>query len=374
MGRGFSSPSAVDALADFISDLDVPVMALGPTDRILFANGPCADILDVDPEQLPGAHILRLLASTDLQRLLDGARGREGPNGAVAAVSQAGRALICHARRATGRPGVLLLTLEADGAHHLGEAELAHRIRNSLQMISSIVTGYEREGSTTGYAAIRAHLSGVAALYDLMEQAGGGRAVRADRFLEQLAAALRQSLLGPARDVTLRVEAEPLRLAAEQAGPVGVIVNELVTNCLKHAFAEGAARGAGAEVTLRACRIGSQIRISVVDNGQGAAADAAGGVGSRCISALVRQLRGHLEKRRTAQGYEVSVTMPGLAQGPPARTAEPQGSLAATPQAPSVGGREGRLRAALASLPPVALHLGGDPPAGVMHRASCPNV
>lgn len=314
--RKLGAHSEFDTTLGPIDDLDPAVLIIDGSDHVLSVNRRCSDLLEAWPGQLPGTSILQVLQSAALPRLLTAARLDAGSSGSASVWTLAGRKFICRARRSSGPPGSLTLTLVAgpDADGQLAQTELAHRMRNSLQMIASLVAAYEREGSSAGYAAIRSHLFGVAALYDVMGQAGRGGAVRADLLLGRLADALRQSLLAPGSAVVLRVEAEPLFLAAEQAGPVSVIVNELVTNSLKHAFGDG-----GGEITLRAYRAGGEVTIAVADSGAGDAEDAKPSVGSRCVAGMVRQLRGQLERERSGRGFQVSVNFPDWAGEPPVR-------------------------------------------------------
>ena len=69
---------------------------------------------------------------------------------------------------------------------------------------------------------------------------------------------------------------EPIMVAPEQALSLGLIVNELVTSTLKHAFDEG-----HVEVTL--ARQNGELELSVTDNGKGCPQEVARGLGTQLI-------------------------------------------------------------------------------------------
>jgi two-component sensor histidine kinase len=105
---------------------------------------------------------------------------------------------------------------------------------------------------------------------------------------EQLAGAAS----APQRGIVVRVEAAPLEVGLDVAVPLGLLLNELVTNCLKHAFPDGR-RGT---VLVRVERVdGDHARLTVSDDGVGLppALDRTSQrtLGLKLVSALSDQLR-----------------------------------------------------------------------------------
>ena len=128
-------------------------------------------------------------------------------------------------------------------------------------------------------------------------------------FLDGLCSDLRATL-AEGRPVAVRACADPISLSAAQAVPVGLIVNEAVTNALKHAFPSE--RPGSVAVRLR--RQGERgLRLEIADDGVGLpgvdAGDAAGSGGTRLIRALARQLNGH-PAWQARPGTAVVVTFP----------------------------------------------------------------
>jgi two-component sensor histidine kinase len=103
---------------------------------------------------------------------------------------------------------------------------------------------------------------------------------------------MREAYGASARDIEVAVACEALSLPAELTTPIVLIVGEVVTNSLKHAFEGGASERIG--VTVRRLNP-REIEIEVRDDGAGfpeGQAAGRGGLGSRLIQALTEQLRG----------------------------------------------------------------------------------
>ena len=175
--------------------------------------------------------------------------------------------------------------------------EMNHRFKNGLQAVGGVL---HAEGGRMADPAARAALEDAAGrlrvlgrLHDRLHLLGGraGGPVEMPGFLDALCADLRATL-AEGRPVAVRASADRVGLGAAQAVPVGLIVNEAVTNALKHAFPDG--RPGAVSVRLR--RHGERrLRLEVADDGVGlpAGATAAAGGGTRLVRVLARQLGGH---------------------------------------------------------------------------------
>ena len=72
------------------------------------------------------------------------------------------------------------------------------------------------------------------------------------------------SLLGNTSGIKIEVKAEALEIDPDRAVPFGLLVNELATNAIKHAFPDGTGR-----VVLSVEQVGDQIELTVADDGVG---------------------------------------------------------------------------------------------------------
>jgi len=121
---------------------------------------------------------------------------------------------------------------------------------------------------------------------------------------EYLKALVDEIVLGhkrPGLEVETRIEAEGMSLEADRMIPLGLIVTELVSNSMKHAFATSP-RG---RIELSLSRKGERIELLLCDNGEASsesfAQARAEGIGLQLVEALAAQLGGTLT-RDTGQG------------------------------------------------------------------------
>lgn len=191
--------------------------------------------------------------------------------------------------------------------------EVTHRVKNNLQVIAALIaTEIKRTPApwVEGYRAMQDRIMSISRLYDLMSQSSHDRTVALDAYLAEIAATLSTSMLGDAPGIRIAIEAEGLVIETQRAMPFGLLVNELCTNALKHAFPDGVGL-----VTLSVRRIGDDIELRVADDGTGAAArnlkGKPGKHGSDYVTIFVRQLRGVLVRSATPSvGTAVTVRFP----------------------------------------------------------------
>jgi len=86
---------------------------------------------------------------------------------------------------------------------------------------------------------MQARIGAIAQLYDLISQSSRGRAIAMDAYLREIAKTMSGSLLGNTSGIKIEVEAEALDIDPDRAVPFGLLVNELATNAIKHAFLTG---------------------------------------------------------------------------------------------------------------------------------------
>jgi two-component sensor histidine kinase len=190
------------------------------------------------------------------------------------------------------------LMLELEQASHDKEMlviEVRHRVKNMIQMTSSLLQLQEGAlRSDEARAALReaqSRLLVMASVYEaLIHPDSDGRLVNVGALVEMLTAALSES--GPLSDtVRITTDCEAILLDVDSAVPLGLIVNEAVTNALKHAFPDDQA----GEIFVDLRKSSKSIRLVIRDNGRGfAAARREGSLGMRLMTSLARQLRASL--------------------------------------------------------------------------------
>jgi two-component sensor histidine kinase len=118
-------------------------------------------------------------------------------------------------------------------------------------------------------------------------------------YLEALCRHLGDSLR-EVRPIAVKVESDDVHLRTEQAVPLGLIANELVTNALKHGFPDDQS-GAIRVVLSKA----NSLALIVEDNGVGCAADKQERIGSRLTRLLAEQLEAKLTWEDAGPGCRV---------------------------------------------------------------------
>jgi two-component sensor histidine kinase len=130
--------------------------------------------------------------------------------------------------------------------------------------------------------------------------------VDSEEFILGLGDDLQESM-ARARGLTIECNAVSRPLSLAEAVPLGLILNELVTNAIKYAFPDG--RSGTIQVSLEEC--GSQLCLTVEDSGIGTGPRAQGtGLGRQLTAELAKQLRGRLEQVPSAWGSAYRLTFP----------------------------------------------------------------
>ncbi len=191
--------------------------------------------------------------------------------------------------------------------------EINHRIKNSLQLVTSILNLQSQE-FTDPQARQRfqhavSRVMAIASVHERLYQDEDPLTVAMDEYISTLCVGLTNaSILDPGR-TTITVEIEPLRLPTEMAVPVALIVNELVTNSLKYAQSPDDHN----IINVSLVRLPSgELKLTTSDNGRGVppGSKEQSGLGRRLVNTFVRQLSGRIETRSSAAGYEVVIVFP----------------------------------------------------------------
>lgn len=193
--------------------------------------------------------------------------------------------------------------------------EVHHRVKNNLQVITSLLrleTGRNADPSTRGVLKdMQGRIQSMALLHETLYRSGTFASVDLGVYLRQLATQAFRALNGRPHSVELDLQLDSVKVEMDHAIPCGLLVNELISNCLKHGFPDG--RAGSIRVDLRATEEGSGFRLSVADTGVGLPADfeskRSRSLGLQLASDLARQLGGRLEIEPGAvSGVSMAVT------------------------------------------------------------------
>ncbi|MDE2486089.1 MAG: sensor histidine kinase [Alphaproteobacteria bacterium] len=180
--------------------------------------------------------------------------------------------------------------------------EIHHRVKNNLQVISSLLNMQQRSladpSARAAMSDTRQRITALALIYRALYQGPDLKRVDLRPFLEELTAQLvaGEMLHGPAVRTDLSVDA--LVIDPDRLAPLALFAVEAITNAQKHAFADR-----GGILTVNFTVRGEEAELAISDDGQ-AADDAlvSSGVGRTLMTAFARQLRGRAELVRNAAG------------------------------------------------------------------------
>jgi len=199
--------------------------------------------------------------------------------------------------------------------------EIHHRVKNNLQIISSLLNLQSRNAEPGVQLALRdsqSRVRSMALMHQLLYERADFSALELGPYLQRLGSLLRETYLGEGTAVRLQVElpAQGLRIDLQRAIPCGLLVTELVTNAIKHAFPSG--RSGVIEVTLRLDASG-EASVDVHDDGVGMqlATPERGrntGLGFQLLPMLAEQCQGRLEQVPSATGTHFRLHL-NLSQG-----------------------------------------------------------
>lgn len=196
----------------------------------------------------------------------------------------------------------------AERANALLYRELSHRTQNNLAIAASMLLLQSRDQDTPeARLALETAQKRLLVMGELQRHLENVRAdyIKVPEYLNDLCGYMRKSISG-VKAVELRVEAEPVTLSGDKIVPLGLIVNELVTNALKYAF-ENKERGT---VVVGLARKSGALELIVSDDGRGFAGKSVQGLGSRLVRMLAKQLSGTAEWENASPGCRVRVTFP----------------------------------------------------------------
>lgn len=194
--------------------------------------------------------------------------------------------------------------------------ELHHRVKNNLQIISSLLNlqtaSVKDKHALKLFAESQSRIRSMALIHEILYASKDLAKVNFGDYVHRLVAHLCRSYAVEREAIDLHIHADDVLVGVDKAIPCGLIINELVANALKHAFPAGT-RG---EIRIDFHRDGGgKCELVIRDSGVGFPADLdvrnAKSSGLQLVSTLVDQLGGSVEYR-SDRGVQVTMGFPGL--------------------------------------------------------------
>ena len=187
--------------------------------------------------------------------------------------------------------------------------EVHHRVKNNLQVITSLLrleaTRSHDFATKTVLKDMQGRIRSMALLHETLYRSGIFAGVDLGLCLKQLASEAFRAAAGSTSAVSLELELSSVHVEMDQALPCGLLVNELLSNSVKHGFPNG---GKGV-IKVELKRIEALVHLSVSDTGIGLATDfnlsQQTSLGLHLVADLAQQLGGELQIK-TGQGASLT--------------------------------------------------------------------
>jgi PAS domain S-box-containing protein len=199
--------------------------------------------------------------------------------------------------------------------------EIHHRVKNNLQVISSMLylqsKNIQDRQTIEMFQESQYRVRSMALVHEWLYQSPDLARIDFAEYVRSLANHLFQSYGVNANVIQLKINVDDVSLGVNTAIPCGLIINELVSNSLKHAFSDG--REGEICIEVRVDRDGKHT-LMVSDNGVGFPEDLdfrdAGSLGLQLVNTLVDQLEGTIELDRSGgTAFKIMFTEPGNEEG-----------------------------------------------------------
>lgn len=167
--------------------------------------------------------------------------------------------------------------------------ELQHRVKNNLQMITALIRLESRnlpeDATAERFARLAGRIDALALLYRSLSEGDPNASVDLGIYLSEVASAVMRAQAVEGIHLDLQVDTWPV--SVNVAMPTGLVVNELLTNALKHAFLEGE----GGTISLHSLVDETGCWVTVSDNGIGLAEGAVWPKPGKLSALIVQSLK-----------------------------------------------------------------------------------
>ena len=196
--------------------------------------------------------------------------------------------------------------------------EIHHRVKNNLQTISSLLNLQSRyvkdESALDAIQKGRNRVQSMAILHKSLYSENDVTSVNMQEYFNNLIQSIFASYNLSENQVKLNLDVENVKLDVDSVIPIGLIINELITNSLKHAFTKS--KELHAEIHVKLKESTENYELIVSDNGKGVSNEVLArqqeeSFGQRMIRAFVQKLKAKIHVNNEA-GTEVQILIPKL--------------------------------------------------------------
>jgi two-component sensor histidine kinase len=196
--------------------------------------------------------------------------------------------------------------------------EVHHRVKNNLQVISSLINlqmvRLQDGDARRALEECRTRIETIALIHEKLYQAHDYARIPFSEYVTSLARNILRASGAAGRSISLEVESDDVLLSVDRAIPCALMLNEIITNSLKHAFPNG--RQGRIRVRLR--KSDDRVQLAVEDDGVGMPAGfdpcKSRSLGMQLVTTLNEQLEGRMEILRGAgTKFQIEFALEGQA-------------------------------------------------------------
>jgi two-component sensor histidine kinase len=201
--------------------------------------------------------------------------------------------------------------------------EVHHRVKNNLQVITSLLRLESHRSNVDNTKSVlgdmHARIRAMALLHELLYRSGTFASVDLGAYLKQLATQAFRSQSTTDGNIQLELDLGSVQVGMDQAIPCGLLVNELISNCMKHGFPAG--ETGTIRIELKPLESPNQWCLRVSDTGVGLPENfeekRKNSLGLQLVGDLARQISGALEITcNSAQGVMFTVNFAAIEPAP----------------------------------------------------------
>jgi PAS domain S-box-containing protein len=173
--------------------------------------------------------------------------------------------------------------------------ELNHRVKNSLSMITGLISLEKNQTENTvvkkAFESLRSRVLTIANLYSTLDTKDNAKYISLDRYLKTIADSIKTSYAPDSKDIIIETDFTSISIDVKRAATLGLILNELLTNAFKYAFVDQKGK---ASVFLR--KESGNLILEIIDNGNGLPKNfditKQNGIGMKLIQMFAEQMEG----------------------------------------------------------------------------------
>jgi two-component sensor histidine kinase len=202
-------------------------------------------------------------------------------------------------------------SIDGDGSavsnDHLLVRELTHRVTNEfasvIGLVSLIAARSTNDDVKDSLSSVMNLLHDYAGAHRALQMPSYSTAVDASQYIRALCHSIKRARLDY-RDIELVLVECPLQMRSDRCWKLGMIVSELITNSMRHAF-----DGRSGTIRVELSESGAFVKCCVIDNGSSPGCRAPG-EGLKIVEALTKELNGEIAHRFGPEGARSIIIFP----------------------------------------------------------------